>query len=152
MIDLQRIHHTGVAVADIEQAQIHFGKALGLKWAPVRRFDPLPFWTPEQGTHEVHVKATYSLGGPNHLELVQGTGPFYDPGRLPDARHIGVWVDDLAAEAQHLLDQGWQVVASGAAPEKGFGLIAYMALPTPGLLVELISADLKPVIDDWLGE
>lgn len=152
MIDLQRIHHTGMAVANIEQAQADLGRALGLEWAPVRDFDPLPFWTPEEGMHEVRVRATYSLGGPNHLELVQGTGPFYDPERAPDARHIGLWVDDLAAEARHLLAEGWRVVAAGASPEDGFGLIAYMAPPIPGLLIELISTDLKPIIDDWLGE
>lgn len=152
MFDIQNIHHTGMAVANIEQAKADLGRALALEWAPVRDFDPLPFWTPEEGTHEVRVRATYSLGGPNHLELVQGTGRFYDPEQKPDARHMGVWVDDLATDAQHLLTQGWHVVAAGASPENGFGLTAYMAPPMPGLLVELISKDLKPVIDGWLGE
>lgn len=152
MIDLQRFHHTGMAVANIARSQEQFGRALGLRWAPVRLFDPLPFWTPEQGAHEIQVHATYSLGGPHHLELVQGEGPFYDPGRAPDARHIGVWVDDLPAEADHLLRAGWTVVAAGAAPDDGFGPIAYLAPPQPGLLVELISTVLKPVIDEWLGE
>ncbi|MDI1295906.1 MAG: VOC family protein [bacterium] len=152
MIDLQRFHHTGMIVADIDQAQADLSRALGVTWAPVRHFDPLAFWTPEAGAHEVHVKATYSLGGPHHLELVQGDGPFYDPDRAPDARHLGIWVDDIAAEAQHLLAHGWRVVASGASPDDGFGLIAYMAPPIPGLLIELISTALKPTLDEWLGE
>lgn len=152
MIDLQRFHHTGMAVTDIDAAMELFGPALGLTWAPVRHFDPLPFWTPEAGSHEVDVKATYSLGGPQHLELVQGSSPFYDPQRAPDARHIGVWVDDLTAEATRLVGEGWTVIAAGASPEEGYGMIAYVTPPVPGLLVELISVDLKPVIDDWLGE
>lgn len=152
MIDLQRFHHSGMAVADIDAAMALFGPALGLTWAPVRHFDPLPFWTPEAGSHEVHVKATYSLGGPHHLELVQGTGPFYDPDRAPDARHVGIWVDDLKRETDRMVGEGWRVVAAGASPQEGYGLIAYVAPPVPGLLVELISTDLKPVIDDWLGE
>lgn len=152
MIDLQRFHHSGMAVADIDVTMDLLGPVLGLSWAPVRDFDPLPFWTPEQGAHEVRVRATYSLGGPHHLELVQGTGPFYDPDRTPDARHIGIWVDDLAAEANRLVGAGWTVVAAGASPDQGYGLIAYVSPPVPGLLVELISTDLKPVIDDWLGE
>jgi catechol 2,3-dioxygenase-like lactoylglutathione lyase family enzyme len=152
MIDLQRFHHTGMIVADIDQAQADIGRALGLEWAPVRLFDPLPFWTTEDGAHQVHVKATYSLGGPHHLELVQGTGAFYDPDSAPDARHVGIWVDDIVAEANRLLGEGWRVVASGAAPEDGFGVIAYMAPPVPGLLVELISTALKPTIDGWLGD
>jgi catechol 2,3-dioxygenase-like lactoylglutathione lyase family enzyme len=152
MINLQRTHHIGMAVADIEQAQAQIGAAMGLTFAPVRNFDPLPFWTPERGKHEVNVFATYSIEGPTRIELVQGTGEFYDPNRAPDARHIGVWVDDLKAEAERLAAQGWTTVASGDAPENGWGVIAYMAPPIPGLLVELISTDLKPVIDKWLGD
>jgi hypothetical protein len=151
MFDLQRIYHTGMAVADIAAAQASIGQALHLEWAPVRSFDPLPFWTPEDGPHEVIVHATYSRQGPHHLELVQGTGAFYDPDRAPDSRHIGVWVDDLPAEAGRLLSLGWQTVAAGAAPDDGFGLIAYLRPPIPGLLVELVSVDLKPVIDEWIA-
>lgn len=152
MIDLQRFHHYGMAVADIDAAQTMFAKALNLRFAPVRNFDPFPFWTPEQGTHVVNVFATYSIEGPVRLELVQGTGPFYDPGRLPDARHVGLWVDDVAAEAGILAAQGWSTIASGAAPDDGWGVIAYMSPPVPGLLVELISMSLKPVIDEWTAE
>ena len=151
MFELQRIYHTGMAVADIAAAQASIGRALNLEWAPVRSFEPLPFWTPEEGTHEVFVHATYSRQGPHHLELVQGTGAFYDPDRAPESRHIGVWVDDLPAEAERLLRLGWQTVAAGAAPDDGFGLIAYLRPPIPGLLVELVSVGLKPVIDEWIA-
>lgn len=151
MFDLQRIWHTGLSVADIEAAKASFGKALNLEWAPVQSFEPLGFWTPEAGTHEVSVRATYSKLGPHHLELVQGTGDFYNPDRAPDSRHIGVWVDDLPAEAEALLRQGWKTVAAGAAPEDGFGPIAYLQPPMPGLIVELVSTALKPFIDGWIG-
>ena len=65
---------------------------------------------------------------------------------------IGVWVDNLTAETTRLVGEGWTVLAAGASPEEGYGMIAYVSPPVPGLLVELISTDLKPVIDDWLGE
>lgn len=149
MIDLQRFHHYGMAVADIDAAQALFATALNLRFAPVRTFNPFPFWTPQEGSHVVNVAATYSIEGPVRLELVQGTGPFYDPQRAPDARHVGVWVDDVAAEAGALTAAGWATVASGAAPEDGWGVIAYMTPPIPGLLIELISTTLKPSIDEW---
>ncbi len=152
MIDLNRIHHTGMIVEDIDAAQASLGQSMGLQWAPVRDFSPFPFWTPEQGLHEVNVKATYSIGAPHHFELVQGTGPFYDPHSAPDGRHIGVWTDDLPGEVERLLSAGWHIVAAGAAPEDGYGPICYIAPPMPGLLVELISTVLKPIIDEWLGE
>ena len=86
-----------------------------------------------------------------HLELCQGTGRFYDPEAQPDARHIGVWVDDLPAEAEQLLRQDWQVLAAGAAPEEGYGAICYMQPGMGGLVIELVSTDLKPFIEDWLA-
>ncbi len=151
MFDLKRIFHTGMSVADITAAQTSIGRALNLEWSPVRSFEPLPFWTPEDGTHEIIVHACYSRQGPHHLELVQGMGAFYDPDREPDSRHMGVWVDDLPNEAERLLKLGWQTVAAGAAPDDGFGLIAYLRPPIPGLLVELVSTDLKPVFDEWIA-
>ncbi|MEQ6332054.1 VOC family protein [Sphingobium sp. MK2] len=152
MIDLTRTHHKGIAVADIDRAVADYGAALDLTFAPVRDFDPLPFWTPEDGLREIRVRATYSLGGPIHIELVQGQGPFYDPATATTARHIGVWVDDLPAETARLVDLGWTVRAANAKPEDGYGLIAYLASPDDALLVELISTALKPAIDEWLGE
>ncbi|HUD91766.1 VOC family protein [Sphingobium sp.] len=152
MIDLSRTHHKGIAVADIDRAVADYGAALGLTFAPVRDFDPLPFWTPEEGAREIKVRATYSLGGPIHVELVQGDSPFYDPASPEGARHVGVWVDDLPAEAERLAGLGWTIRAANAAPQDGYGMIAYFASPDKALLVELISAALKPAIDEWLGE
>lgn len=151
-IDLQAMHHVGMPVADIAAAQTALGTAFGVTWAPVRTFDPLPFWTPEAGRHEVLVHATYSRGGGQRLELVQGTGAFFDPARAPDARHIGVWSEDLTAEAGRLRGLGWQIIACGLPPEEGYGAIAYLAPPTGGLLVELISTVLFDDIAAWIGD
>ena len=150
MIDFQRIYHTGMAVADIEAARAQIGQDLNLQWSVVRAFDPLPFWTPEAGMHEVVVQACYSRQGPQHLELVQGTGAFYDPAHQQINRHVGVWVDDLPAEADRLTGRGWRVLAAGAAPDDGYGIIAYLMPPTGGLTVELVSTDLGPVFFEWL--
>ncbi len=150
MFDLQRAFHIGVAVADLDLAMHRMGAELNLQWAPVRRFDPLPFWTPQQGLHEVSVSATYSRQGPLHLELVQGTGTFYAPGGQTQARHVGVWVEDLPAEADRLVRAGWQVLAAGDAPASGYGAICYTCAPDGSLLVELVSTVLEPVISAWI--
>lgn len=153
MIDFQRMYHTGMMVENVEAAMERLGRDLALEWAPVRTFDPLPFWTPERGLHEIKVRATYSRPGPQHLELCSGPkNSFYDPAALPDGRHIGVWVDDLPAEVERLCAGGWRVVAAGGAPEQGYGILAYLAPPLPGLIVELVSKDLEPVIREWLAE
>ncbi len=152
MFDLQKIYHTGLSVPDIEAAKKLYGESMGLEWAPVRTFDPLPFWTPERGNHELVVSATYSRVGPHHFELVQGpVGSYYDPQLSPDKRHIGVWVDDLPAEAARLIGLGWRVIGAAAAPEEGYGILAYLEPPMGGFVVELVATALKPAIDEWLA-
>ncbi|MFA7555610.1 MAG: VOC family protein [Spongiibacteraceae bacterium] len=152
MLDVQRVFHTGMCVADIEVAKRQLGGDLNLEWSEVRSFDPLPFWTPERGLEEILVKATYSRQGPHHLELCQGPkGTLYDPEFHPDNRHIGIWVDDLAAEADKLRAANWTVRGASAAPEDGYGVLAYLAPPMPGLVVELVCVSLKPTIDEWIN-
>lgn len=152
MFDFNRIYHTGIAVDDLAAAMESYGRDFNLEWAPVQTFDPLPFWSPELGMHEIKVMATYSRQGPQHFELVQGPkGTFYDTSLKPDSRHFGVWVDDIQAEIARLTENGWRVVAAGAAPEDGYGTIAYLEPPHDGLLVELVSIELKPFIDSWIN-
>lgn len=152
MFDMQRIFHTGIVVHDLQTAMSELGASMNLQWTQVRRFDPLPFWTPEKGLHDITVEAVYSKQGPHHLEICVGPkGSFYDPDVFPDGRHIGVWVDDLAAEMEKLLGLGWKICGAGGTPEQGYGVLAYVSPPTAGFVVELVSAALKPAIDDWLA-
>lgn len=151
MIDLTRSFHIGMIVEDLAAAQREMGASLNLDWSPVRVFDPFPFWTPQAGSHEVIVRACYSRQGPQHLELCQGSGDFYNPRTVPDGRHIGVWVDDLPGEVERLRGHGWQVIAAGASPEDGYGAITYMQPLIGGLVIELVSTDLQSFIQEWLA-
>ena len=150
MLKMSDCFHNGIAVSDIHEARASLGASLGVEWSPVPAFDPLPFWTPEAGDHEITVHACYSREGPVHLELCEGNSPFYDPKAVPDSRHVGFWTDDLAAEAEQLQRHGWRPLAAGASPQDGFGLICYLSPPDGGLVVELVSPDLRPVIAEWL--
>ena len=147
-IALSETFHIGMAVEDIDQCCKQIGEDLNLDWLPIKSFDPLPFWTPEEGLREISVKATYSRQGPQRIEIVQGTSIFYDPNRLPDSRHVGIWVDDLKEEATRLIDKGWIVLAAGDEPSAGYGTIAYLSPPFPGLMVELVSKQLEPMMNE----
>ncbi len=151
-IALSETFHIGMAVEDIDQCCKQIGEDLNLDWLPIKSFDPLPFWTPEEGLREISVKATYSRQGPQRIEIVQGTSIFYDPNRLPDSRHVGIWVDDLIEEATRLIDKGWIVLAAGDEPSAGYGTIAYLSPPFPGLMVELVSKQLEPMMNEWFSE
>jgi len=43
------------------------------------------------------------------------------------------------------------VLAASDSPEAGFGAICYIAAPAGGLLVELVSTVLEPVITEWIN-
>ena len=151
-IALSETFHIGMAVEDIDQCCKQIGEDLNLDWLPIKSFDPLPFWTPEEGLREISVKATYSRQGPQRIEIVQGTSIFYDPNRLPDSRHVGIWVDDLIEETTRLIDKDWIVLAAGDEPSAGYGTIAYLSPPFPGLMVELVSKQLEPMMNEWFSE
>lgn len=150
MIDYQRLFHTGLLVSDLETSMAVLGRSLGLSWAEPYRFENLPFWTPETGTREIELLVTYSRQGPQHLELIQGAADgFYAPSGDPGTHHVGVWVDDVAAEVALLEQQGWTPVAAGGGPGQGYGTFAYLSHPDGKLLLELVSSELLPAFENW---
>lgn len=149
MIDFQKIFHTGYLVPDLDLAMQHYGVALGLNWAKPFTFEELPLWTPGEGLHHLRLEVIYSTEGPHHLELQKGpAGSYYDP-VLRSGHHVGIWVEDVAAAVGHQQAHGWTVQAAGTSPEDGYGAFVYLEPPGGGLTVELVSTDLRPVLESW---
>jgi catechol 2,3-dioxygenase-like lactoylglutathione lyase family enzyme len=142
---MHRYHHIALAVPRLETGMDEVGAALGVSWRPVQELET----TVRDGSGVVHpapVWVTYSTGGPPAIELVQcipGT-PLDAPAGAP-FHHVGVWVDDLAAESDRLAAAGWTFFAA-----TGVGRQALMRGPS-GLVVELcdVSAD-RPWLCDLL--
>ncbi|MFI5776346.1 VOC family protein [Nocardia sp. NPDC051570] len=94
-------YHIGIVVADLRQAMAEFGK-IGLEWhAPVRNESDLIV-----GGEKVPYSTwmTYSKQGPAYLELLQQS-----PGTIwaeTGLHHLGLWVDDVPAESEHLTAEG----------------------------------------------
>ncbi|HSS08950.1 MAG TPA: VOC family protein [Acidimicrobiales bacterium] len=148
MIDYRRLFHTGLRVTELEAAMAELGPALGLTWAEPRQGEQR-FWTPDRGQQTAGLRFTYSVQGPQHIELLEGAaGSLWAGEEGPGVHHIGVWVDDLPAEARSLIAAGWDMVAAQASPNEGFGLYAYLAPPS-GLLVELVDAAIEPHFQAW---
>ena len=148
MIDYQQLFHTGVRVRDVGQAMNDLGPALGVTWAVPRQVEQ-PVWTLENGASAVALRFTYSVEGPQHVELVQGEpGTIWDAGDAPGVHHVGVWVDDLPAEAARLVSAGWQLMAAERELEAGLGRFAYLA-PPAGLIVELVDSAVRPHFEAW---
>ena len=57
-------------------------------------------------------------------------------------------VDDVGAETQRLLGQGWRLELAAAPPEHGYGRFSYLRSPN-GVLVEPVSSSAKPRFEVW---
>jgi catechol 2,3-dioxygenase-like lactoylglutathione lyase family enzyme len=147
MIDYQRLYHTGIRVPDIHAAMAEM-KPLGVRWCSVQERQQ-QVWLPESGAATIPLKFTYSVEGPQHVELLEGPpGSIWDGRQEPGVHHVGVWVDDVAAETQACIEAGWTLVAAQTAPEKGFGVFTYVAPPS-GAIVELVWSAILPRFEVW---
>jgi catechol 2,3-dioxygenase-like lactoylglutathione lyase family enzyme len=153
VIDYQQMFHLGVRVPDIAAAMDELGSKLGVTWAERRENPAQALWTPEHGLQEVHLRYTYSAEGPQHIELLEGPpGSFWDGRDDSGAHHVGIWVDDVAAETARLVEGGWTLVGAQRDPSDGggYGVFTYVQPPS-GLIVELVNSAVKPHFEQWWG-
>jgi len=149
MIDYQRIYHTGILVPDLDSAMTEMGESLGVTWAEAREVAEMPVWTPAHGVQTVPLRYVYSCEGPQHIELLESApGSPWHCGDTPGLHHVGVWVDDVAAEVEAVLGKGWSVALAGRTPDDGYGTFAYVQPPN-GTLVELVNDDILPMFEQW---
>lgn len=147
----EKLYHHGIIVDDIDAAMTDLGKGLGVDWAPVRQFDPIRVWLPETGWSEAHLEVTYSRQGPIHVELIQARpGGAYDALRAVSAAHVGAWSDDVGADVEALLAEGWRLIAAGASPKHRYGQMAYLAREGRPVL-ELVGEPVRPMIEAWIN-
>ncbi len=147
--DYQQLYHTGIRVPDLEAAMAELGSTLNVTWATAVDNPAQAVWTPDQGQQSLRLKFTYSCEGPQHIELLEGpAGSLWDGREHPGVHHQGVWVDDVAAEADRARAAGWTIAAAAKSPDEGYGNFAYIQPPS-GMIVELVNAAIKPRFDAW---
>jgi lactoylglutathione lyase len=148
VLDHTRLFHIGIRVVDIQAAMTELGTQMGVTWASVQD-RPMSVWIPGSGAAVLQLALTYSIEGPVHLELLQGPkGSIWDAHDLPGAHHFGYWSDDVAADTDQLLSDGWTLEIAAAAPSDGYGRFTYVRSPS-GYLVEPISIASRPRFERW---
>lgn len=142
------LFHVGVRVRNIEAAMVDLSAGLGITWATIAEREQ-PVWTPSEGAYTLPLRFTYSVQGPQHVELLQGPpGSVWDGADLPGVHHHGIWTDDVAVETERLVAAGWTLELSGRSPEEGYGSMAYLRSPS-GFLLEPVSSAARPRLESW---
>jgi Glyoxalase/Bleomycin resistance protein/Dioxygenase superfamily len=139
---------TGMVVLELEKAVEETTQTLGIAFTPVQE-SPLQMRT-GKGVEVFDLRFVYSLGQPPHLELIEGIpGGYYDP-KGGYIRHVGLWVDDLAAASAQLARSGMPLEAAGMNGEVEPYAFVFHSLPW-GLRVELVDRIQQPSFEAWLG-
>jgi catechol 2,3-dioxygenase-like lactoylglutathione lyase family enzyme len=145
------IYHVGYVVQNLEDAMAQFGEAIGARW--VDHHVHARYLDAGGGIVDVDLHTSFTLDGPVHIELIEDApGTIWQLGAGPAIHHIGLWTDDVAAEAERLVASGMPVVAGGldnddpAVP----GYFSYHDNPQGGK-VELVHIDKQRGMHDWIS-
>lgn len=148
MFELSAITHVAHSVEDLDLAMQQFSDSLGLTWASIQEWDMTISVCDE--VVSTPIRFTYSCDSPPHIELIEGQpGTIWAPHR--GLHHVGVWSDDLAADAQQLSRSGFTQEAAGVARSGRIpSAFTYHSSPH-GMRLELVDVRSRPAFDRWLA-
>lgn len=150
LLPIDGFYHWGIVAADFDATCEELAAVCGLTWAkPMRReFDLLQ----PGGVVTVNFRLTYSVEGPPHYEIVEGSpGTLWDPSTAQGGvHHLGFWSEDVAGDAARLIDAGYECGATAATPDGRPTGFSYHRLHS-GLWVELVDLARKPGYDTWIA-
>ena len=141
-----RIFHTGFVVPDLDATIADMKDTLGVVFMEPLEIAGVTLHSLD-GTREddITVRFAYSTR-PCHIELIErvaSKATFWSYDSRLRGHHIGVFTDDVAAEAGHLDSRGWEKVWWGTAPD---GTMVFSLHETPyGFAVELVSSAGKEI-------
>jgi catechol 2,3-dioxygenase-like lactoylglutathione lyase family enzyme len=145
-------YHIGIAVNDLDDAIIQLGGSLGLEpWATLEAEIPAIYRGAETLTG---IRSAFARSGPLLVELVQPTGGAFTAQTFLDERgegiyHLGYWVEDMAGVLERAEAAG--IGVDWRFPADGDPFAVYLdANQMLGIHVELVSPNMKPVIDQAL--
>jgi methylmalonyl-CoA/ethylmalonyl-CoA epimerase len=136
---MNKIEHIGIAVKNIDNADILFEKLFGL-----------PAYKLEEVVSE-GVKTSFFKVGPNKIELLEATHSDSPIAKFIEKRgegihHIAFDVDDIESEITRLKGEGFQMINETPKAGADNKLIAFLhPKSTAGVLIELCQE--KPIPD-----
>jgi catechol 2,3-dioxygenase-like lactoylglutathione lyase family enzyme len=149
--DVSAIYHVGYVVENLNDAMGQFSEAIGARF--VDHFVTTRYRDASNSIVTVELHTSFSLDGPTHIELIEAKpGSIWDIGSGPGLHHIGLWTDDVPAEAARLVRAGLTAVASSMDPddESSPGYFSYHRNPQ-GNMIELVDINKQQGMRDWIG-
>jgi catechol 2,3-dioxygenase-like lactoylglutathione lyase family enzyme len=147
-------YHVGIAVHDLDDAMARLGSTLGLEpWATLEAEVPAIYRGAETLTG---IRSAFARSGSLLVELVQPTGGNFTAQTFLDERgegiyHLGYWVEDMAATLERVDAAG--IGVDWRFPVDGDAFAVYLdAKQTLGIHVELVSPNMKPIVDKALAD
>lgn len=130
-INMKKIEHIGIAVKDLETSNKVFAALLGKPHYKI------------EAVESEGVRTSFFETGPNKIELLEAISPNSPIAKFIERKgegihHIAFAVDDLEAEMERLVGQGFTIL--NTTPKKGADnkLVAFLhPKSTNGVLIEL---------------
>ena len=130
-INMKKIEHIGIAVKDLEASNQVFAALLGKPHYKI------------EAVESEGVRTSFFETGPNKIELLEAISPNSPIAKFIERKgegihHIAFAVDDLEAEIERLVNEGFTIL--NTTPKKGADnkLVAFLhPKSTNGVLIEL---------------
>ncbi|MBI5949819.1 MAG: VOC family protein [Chloroflexi bacterium] len=148
MLDLSQIYHIGVTVPVLDRALDELGEQMGFTWSEVRTLNVRVRM--DSRIVEASARVAFSREGPPWFEVIEGPpDTIWAPDQGIGLHHVGLYVDDLAAETARLEKLGMQIEAANLAPDGTLRSFAYLN-GFAGVRVELVDVRVKPNLEGWI--
>ena len=142
--------HSGIVVADVEEAMAEISASTGVTWHSLQSLD-LDLLVDGEVV-STSVRFSYTVEGPVQLELADGPkGSFWDVDLYGGLNHMGYWTDDLHGDIESLMAGGCELTYGGAGENGGIEGFAFLVPPAAGLRIELIDVAMRPAFDRWFA-
>jgi Glyoxalase/Bleomycin resistance protein/Dioxygenase superfamily len=137
--------HVGIVVDDLDSVLSELTELLGYQWCSQMAVrTPVVVVT---GEIELDLRFTYSVSIPR-VEVIQSMpGTLWTPVPGSHIHHLGYWSDDVAGDANHLIERGYEAEATGVRPD-GSPVWAYHQSPR-GPRIELVSRQIQPGLEQY---
>jgi len=143
-----RVYHVGFVVPDLEEGIATMTEVLGVPFTEPIDLAGLQLMTPEGPRDEV-LRLAYTTR-PANVELI-GTvsGTLWDFDDAHRGHHLGVWSDDVQAEAARLTALGMPALWWGVGTE-GRWMFSYHLTPY-GMYIELVDTIARAFYPQWFA-